>query len=55
MRIQVRSEYCLPADNMQVTDAAADSLKSVVPSKIKRLKCTQMFCPTQPVGQGVQI
>jgi hypothetical protein len=43
MHIQVRIKCSLPADNMHVIDAAVVCLKFVVPSKIKELKCTQMF------------
>ncbi len=40
---QVRNECSLPADSMQVIDAAAVCLEFVVPSKIKRFECTQTF------------
>ncbi len=43
MHVQVLNECYLPADNMQVIDAAAVCRKFAVANKIKRLKCTQTF------------
>ena len=49
MHVQVRNECCPPADIcsiMQVIDVADVCLEFVVPSKIKKLKCSQTFWQT---------